>query len=89
VAYAGAIHSAVPAELATAARRAARDGRLLAEDAVVWLPPLEPGTILALGLNYADHAKELKFDAQEEPAGVLKGPNTLLGTAAARAVPQT
>jgi len=80
VAYAGAIHSAVPAELADG-RPGVRlgDGRLLAEDAVVWLPPLEPGTILALGLNYADHAKELKFDAQEEPLVFLKGPNTLLG----------
>ena len=44
-------------------RRALRlaDGRELAEDEVVWLPPFEPGTIIALGLNYADHAKELAF----------------------------
>ena len=36
-----------------------------------WLPPLsptpQPRTILALGLNYADHAKELEFKAPEEP----------------------
>src|SRR2546430_13296300 len=30
--------------------------RSLAEDEVVWLPPLEVGTILALGQNYAARA---------------------------------
>ena len=47
------------------------DGSLAAFDAVSWLPPLaptpQPRTILALGLNYADHAKELAFKAPEEP----------------------
>jgi 5-oxopent-3-ene-1,2,5-tricarboxylate decarboxylase/2-hydroxyhepta-2,4-diene-1,7-dioate isomerase len=59
------------------------DGRLLAEDAVTWLPPLatveRPRTILALGLNYADHAKELAFKAPEEPLAFLKGANALNG----------
>jgi 5-oxopent-3-ene-1,2,5-tricarboxylate decarboxylase / 2-hydroxyhepta-2,4-diene-1,7-dioate isomerase len=55
------------------------DGRVVAEDAVVWLPPVEGGTIVALGLNYADHAKELAFAAQEEPLVFLKGPGTLIG----------
>jgi 5-oxopent-3-ene-1,2,5-tricarboxylate decarboxylase/2-hydroxyhepta-2,4-diene-1,7-dioate isomerase len=32
-----------------------------------------------LGLNYADHAKELAFNSQEEPLVFLKGPGTLLG----------
>ena len=47
VAYAGAIHDAVwhPAGVRLV------DGRVLAEDAVVWLPPFEPATIVALGLN--------------------------------------
>ncbi len=45
----------------------------------VWLPPVEPGTIFALGLNYADHARELSFKAPEEPLVFLKGPNTLCG----------
>ena len=57
VAYAGAIHYAT--EQYGCLRLA--DGRLLQEDAVVWLPPVKPGTIFALGLNYADHAKELDF----------------------------
>ena len=80
VAHGGAVHEAVPhrdgLQLA--------DGRVLAEEAVVWLPPIEPlGTILALGLNYADHAKELAKEltpsAKDEPLVFLKGPNTLIG----------
>jgi len=59
------------------------DGRLVAFDAVTWLPPLDPAprprTILALGLNYADHAKELAFKAPEEPLVFLKGENALAG----------
>ncbi|NBJ71173.1 MULTISPECIES: fumarylacetoacetate hydrolase family protein [Clostridia] len=56
------------------------DGRLVTQDEVVWLPPVQPNTIFALGLNYADHAKELSFSAvQEDPLVFLKGPNTLIG----------
>jgi 5-oxopent-3-ene-1,2,5-tricarboxylate decarboxylase/2-hydroxyhepta-2,4-diene-1,7-dioate isomerase len=50
------------------------DGRLVAEDAVTWLPPVAPRTCFALGLNYADHAKELAFKAPETPLVFLKGP---------------
>ncbi len=79
VAYAGAVHHA------TAAPGGVRlnDGRVLAEDQVVWLPPLQPGTIIALGINYADHAKELAKEltigAKDEPLAFLKGPNALVG----------
>ena len=59
------------------------DGRLVPFDAVTWLPPLapppRPRTILALGLNYADHAKELEFKAPDEPLVFLKGENALTG----------
>lgn len=56
------------------------DGRVLAETDVQWLPPLEFGTIFALGLNYADHAKEIAFNrAPSAPLVFLKGPNTLTG----------
>jgi 5-oxopent-3-ene-1,2,5-tricarboxylate decarboxylase/2-hydroxyhepta-2,4-diene-1,7-dioate isomerase len=59
------------------------DGRVVAPDAVTWLPPLapteRPRTILALGLNYADHAKELAFKAPDEPLVFLKGENALTG----------
>ncbi|HEY0823108.1 MAG TPA: fumarylacetoacetate hydrolase family protein, partial [Ramlibacter sp.] len=59
------------------------DGRRLWQDQVTWLPPLvpvyKPRTILALGLNYADHAKELAFKAPEEPLVFLKGERALNG----------
>ncbi len=56
------------------------DGRLVDETDVDWLPPLRFGTIFALGLNYAEHAKELAFgSAPVEPLVFLKGPNTLIG----------
>lgn len=89
VAYAGALHEATPHEAGSAAGQNGTqdepmlrlaDGRVVAEDAVVWLPPFEVGTIIALGLNYADHAKELAFAAkQEEPLVFLKGPGALVG----------
>jgi 5-oxopent-3-ene-1,2,5-tricarboxylate decarboxylase / 2-hydroxyhepta-2,4-diene-1,7-dioate isomerase len=68
VAYAGAIHEMNEG-----------DPRLLSGNPVVWLPPIQPGTIFALGLNYADHAKELAFKAPDEPLVFLKGPQSLCG----------
>lgn len=59
------------------------DGRLLAETEVQWLPPVEFGTIIALGLNYADHVKELSREltvtTKDAPLVFLKGPNALVG----------
>ncbi len=58
-------------------------GQRVAFDAVAWLPPLQdvpqPRTILALGLNYADHAKELAFKAPDEPLAFVKGQSSLSG----------
>ena len=79
VAHAGGIHEAVahPAGLRLA------DGRIVAEEAVVWLPPFEVGTVIALGLNYADHLKELSKEltvtTQDEPLAFLKSPGALIG----------
>ena len=68
------------------------DGRQVAQDAVVWLPPLvpvaRPRTILALGLNYADHARELAFKAPEEPLVFIKGEGSLIGHKAQTVRPQ-
>ncbi|MFM0377353.1 fumarylacetoacetate hydrolase family protein [Paraburkholderia strydomiana] len=75
VAYAGAIHEAYPHPQGVLLA----DGRVCREDQVVWLAPIEVGTIFALGLNYAEHAKELQFNKQEEPLVFLKGPGTVLG----------
>ena len=60
------------------------DGRRLWQDQVEWLPPLapqeRPRTIIALGLNYADHAKELAFkEPPKEPLAFLKGERSLNG----------
>ena len=79
IAWAGAVHHAV----ADGDRLRLADGTRLAEDEVVWLPPVQPGTIIALGINYADHkkelAKELTLTAKDEPLAFLKGPNALVG----------
>ena len=77
VAFAGRIHEAT--EAAEPGRLCLADGRVVGEDEVVWLPPVEAGTIIALGLNYADHAKELAFKAQDEPLVFLKSANALVG----------
>ena len=79
VAFSGAVHVAVP----HARGLQLTDGRVLAEDQVVWLPPFEVGTIIALGINYADHAKELAKEltigTTDEPLAFLKAPNSLIG----------
>ncbi|MBS0499484.1 MAG: fumarylacetoacetate hydrolase family protein [Burkholderiaceae bacterium] len=83
IAWAGAVHDAIERdgqlELLTPAFR----GRRLSFDDVVWLPPLAPTararTVLALGLNYADHAKELAFKPPEEPLAFAKGAASLIG----------
>jgi 5-oxopent-3-ene-1,2,5-tricarboxylate decarboxylase / 2-hydroxyhepta-2,4-diene-1,7-dioate isomerase len=59
------------------------DNRRVAFDQVQWLPPLAPvaqaRTILCLGLNYSDHAKELAFKPPTEPLAFLKGQSSLIG----------
>ncbi|HET7835060.1 MAG TPA: fumarylacetoacetate hydrolase family protein [Variovorax sp.] len=77
--FENAVHDAVE----DGGRLRLADGRHVEADAVSWLPPLKPvprpRTILALGLNYADHAKELEFKAPEEPLVFVKGESTLTG----------
>lgn len=55
------------------------NGTVLDAGAFVWLPPVETGTLFALGLNYADHAAELDFKAPEEPLIFIKASNTMTG----------
>lgn len=76
IAFQGAIHEVTQA---ADGRVQLADGRLLDEAEVSWLPPVVPGAVFALGLNYADHAKELAFKAPEVPLAFLKGPNTIVG----------
>ncbi len=85
IAWAGGIHDAVEADGQLELLTPAFKGRRVGFDEIVWLPPLapmpahRPRTILALGLNYADHAKELAFKAPEEPLAFLKGEASLSG----------
>jgi 5-oxopent-3-ene-1,2,5-tricarboxylate decarboxylase / 2-hydroxyhepta-2,4-diene-1,7-dioate isomerase len=99
VAFGGAIHRATPVlePGATAGLGAARpserspavarlqlaDGRVVSEDEVVWLPPFEPATVIALGLNYADHVKELAREltvgARDEPLVFFKTASSVIG----------
>ena len=53
-------------------------GTRLNETDVEWLPPAS-GNMFALGLNYADHAKELAFAPPTEPLAFIKAPNTYTG----------
>ena len=76
IAFQGAIHEVTQA---ADGRVRLADGRLLNEAEVEWLAPVVPGAVFALGLNYADHAKELAFKAPEVPLAFLKGPNTIVG----------
>jgi len=45
---------------------------------VRFLAPVEPSKIVAVGLNYRDHAEELKQDVPEEPILFLKPPTAVL-----------
>jgi 2-keto-4-pentenoate hydratase/2-oxohepta-3-ene-1,7-dioic acid hydratase in catechol pathway len=46
--------------------------------ALAILPPVEPSKLIAVGLNYADHAAETKHEVPKEPLIFLKAPSSLL-----------
>ena len=79
IVYHGVVHDATERD----GQLLLQDGGLVSFDAVSWLPPVaptpRPRSIFALGLNYADHAKELEFKAPDEPLVFLKGENALTG----------
>lgn len=75
VAYAGAVHDAVE----EGGRVRLVDGRVLGEKEVVWLPPVLLGSVIAVGLNYVDHAKELAFSKVKEPLVFLKSASAVSG----------
>ncbi len=81
VIHQGKVHSATPTDQPGQIRL--DKGLVCAQDQVQWLVPFEVGTIIALGLNYADHvkelAKELTVSSKDEPLVFLKGPNSLVG----------
>ena len=83
IAWSGAIQQAVESDGQLLITQGPHQGLRVEFDEVVWLPPLvpmaQPRTVIALGLNYADHAKELAFKAPEEPLAFMKGEASLIG----------
>jgi 5-oxopent-3-ene-1,2,5-tricarboxylate decarboxylase/2-hydroxyhepta-2,4-diene-1,7-dioate isomerase len=75
VIFHGALHDAT----ADGDRLRLDDGSQPAEDEVTWLPPVEPRTLFAVGLNYAKHAQEIRSATEQEPLVFLKGPNAVAG----------
>lgn len=47
--------------------------------AVKFLPPVEPAKIIAVGLNYIDHAEELNMPVPEEPILFMKPSTAVIG----------
>jgi len=56
-------------------------------DSVTLHPPCTPTKIVAVGLNYSDHAEELGMALPEEPLLFLKPPSSLVGPGAAVVYP--
>jgi 5-oxopent-3-ene-1,2,5-tricarboxylate decarboxylase / 2-hydroxyhepta-2,4-diene-1,7-dioate isomerase len=84
VLYQEKIFSAVALESESGTSLQLSDGAMVQTNQVKWLPPLEPcsdraRTILCLGLNYIDHARELAFKPPTEPLVFLKGQSSLVG----------
>jgi len=60
-------------------RRGARIGSV---DAVTWLAPCVPSKIVAVGRNYAEHAREHQAEVPPEPLIFLKPPSAVIGPGA-------
>jgi 2-keto-4-pentenoate hydratase/2-oxohepta-3-ene-1,7-dioic acid hydratase in catechol pathway len=58
-----------------------------ADPGAALLAPVRPGKIVAIGRNYAEHAKELGNAVPEEPLFFLKAPSALIGPGAPIVLP--
>lgn len=56
---------------------------------VEFLPPVEPGKIIAIGLNYADHALEKNRPLPEEPLMFLVSPTAVIAHGREIVLPST
>jgi 5-oxopent-3-ene-1,2,5-tricarboxylate decarboxylase/2-hydroxyhepta-2,4-diene-1,7-dioate isomerase len=54
-------------------------GRAYSDHEVEFLPPVQPRSVIAIALNYAEHAAEFEMETPEEPALFFKPPNTWVG----------
>lgn len=50
-----------------------------AHEGVMWLPPVSPGKVIGLALNYADHAEELGLEKPQQPVLFFKPSNSWTG----------
>jgi 2-keto-4-pentenoate hydratase/2-oxohepta-3-ene-1,7-dioic acid hydratase in catechol pathway len=55
------------------------NGRVYRRDEVKLLPPCTPSKIVAIGLNYLDHAKEMGVKVPEEPLLFMKPSSSVIG----------
>ena len=55
------------------------DGRAVAETELTWLPPVDARTIIAIALNFRDHAAELDLEEPDQPALFPKFANATIG----------
>ncbi len=55
------------------------NGRTVKKNDVTFLPPVSPSKIVAIGLNYRDHAKEFGKPMPEEPLIFIKPPSAVIG----------
>ena len=54
-------------------------GEVLSLNDVELLAPCQPSKIVCVGLNYTEHARELKMEIPDEPILFLKPPSSILG----------
>jgi acylpyruvate hydrolase len=73
---------------ARAAAEAAGEGAIARREGVTLLPPIpNPAKIICIGLNYRDHAAEVKLPLPDHVTVFAKWPNTLIGDGAAIVIP--
>jgi 2-keto-4-pentenoate hydratase/2-oxohepta-3-ene-1,7-dioic acid hydratase in catechol pathway len=73
---------------AKAAADAAAESAYVAHADATMLPPIQdPAKIICIGLNYRDHAAEVKLPLPDSLAVFAKWPNTLIGNGAAIVIP--
>jgi 4-hydroxyphenylacetate degradation bifunctional isomerase/decarboxylase decarboxylase subunit len=56
-----------------------KTGRVYPFGEFKFLPPITPTKIIGVGLNYADHARELGMELPSEPLIFLKPPSAIIG----------
>jgi 2-keto-4-pentenoate hydratase/2-oxohepta-3-ene-1,7-dioic acid hydratase in catechol pathway len=75
-------------ERARRALASAGTGQARPRDGVQLLPPIpNPAKIVCIGLNYRDHAAEVKMELPQYVTAFAKWPNTLIGDGAAIVIP--